>query len=59
MIQSWLRPGELLARFFLAPDDNRASSLQCIFRFDSTEIWRLGQQLRSQYLAALLHRKDQ
>jgi len=59
MTQSWLRPGELLARFFLAPDDNRAASLQSIFRLDSAEIWRLGQQLRSQYLAALLHRKDQ
>jgi len=57
MTQSWLRPGELLARFFLAPDDNRAASLQSIFRLDSAEIWRLGQQLRSQYLAALLQRK--
>lgn len=55
--QSWLRPGELLARLFSAPDDDRAASLQSIFRFDSAEIWRLGQQLRSQYLTGLLHRK--
>jgi hypothetical protein len=54
---SWLRSGELLARLFLAPDDDRSASLQSIFRFDSAEIWRLGQQLRSHYLAALLHRK--
>jgi hypothetical protein len=56
--QSWLRPGELLARLLLAPDDDRAGSLQSIFRFDSAEIWRLGQQHRSRYLAALLHRKS-
>jgi hypothetical protein len=56
--QSWLRPGELLARLFLAPDDDRGASLQSIFRFDSAEIWRLGQQRRSQYLAALLHPKS-
>jgi hypothetical protein len=52
--QSWLRPGEWLARLFLAPDHDRAASLQSIFRFDSAEIWRLGQQRRSRYLAALL-----
>jgi hypothetical protein len=56
--QSWLRSGKLLARLFLAPDDDRAASLQCIFRFDSAEIWRLSQQRRSRYLAALLHRKS-
>jgi len=56
--QSWLRPDELLARLFLALDDDRAASLQSIFRFDSAEIWRLGQQRRSRYLAALLHRKS-
>lgn len=56
--QSWLRPGKLLARLFLAPDDDRLASLQSIFRFDSAEIWRLGQQRRSRYLAALLHRKS-
>jgi hypothetical protein len=56
--QSWLRPGELLARLFLPPDDDRAASLQSIFRFDSAEIWRLGQQRRSRYLATLLHRKS-
>jgi hypothetical protein len=55
--QSWLRPGGLLARLFLAPNDDRAASLQSIFRFDSAEVWRLGQQRRSQYLAALLHRE--
>jgi hypothetical protein len=56
--QSWLRPGALLAGLFMAPDDDGAASLQSIFRFDSTEIWRLGQQLRSQYLAALLRRNS-
>jgi hypothetical protein len=56
--QSWLCPGELLARLFLAPDDDRAGSLQRIFRFDSAQIWRLGQQHRSRYLAALLYRKS-
>ena len=55
--QSWSRPDESLARLFLAPDDDRAASLQSIFRFDSAEVWRLGQQRRSQYLAALLHRE--
>src|SRR5215467_14365734 len=57
-IQSWLRPGELLARLFLALDDDRAASLPSTFRFDSVETWRLGQQLRSQYLSALLRRKS-
>jgi hypothetical protein len=56
--QSWLHPGELLARLFLAPNDDRAASSQSIFRFDSAEIWRHGQQCRSRYLAALLHRKS-
>ncbi len=56
--QSWLRPGGLLARLFLAPSDDRAAPLEGIFRFNTAEIWRLGQQRRSQYLAALLNRKS-
>jgi hypothetical protein len=55
--QSWLRPGGLLARLFLAPSDERAVSLQGFFRFDLAEIWGLGQKRRSQCLAALLRSK--
>jgi hypothetical protein len=57
-IESWSVPGGLLARLFSAPSDERAAPLQSIFRFDSAEIWRLAQQRRSQYLAALLNRKS-
>src|SRR6516164_3324272 len=55
--KTWLRLGRLLARLFSAPYDHKAVPLQGIFHFDSAELWRLGQQRRSQCLAALLNRK--
>jgi hypothetical protein len=57
-IESWLRPGGLVVRLFSAPSGDRAAPFQSIFHFDLAEIWRLGQQRRSQYLAALLNRKS-
>ena len=48
---------ELLKRFFLAPSDDRANPLQSVFSMGTAEIWRLGQQRRSQCLAAWLGQK--
>jgi hypothetical protein len=56
-IESWLASGGPLARLFSAPDDDQANPLRSVFRVGSAEIWRLGQQRRAQYLAALLNRK--
>jgi len=47
----------LLARLFSAPSRDGAALVQDVFRFDSAEVWRLGQQRRGQYLNAFLHRK--
>jgi len=52
----WLRSCRALARLFLSSDDDRAAPMQSFFHLDSAEIWRFGQQRRSQYLAALLNR---
>jgi hypothetical protein len=54
--ENWLRPRGLLARLFLVPGDGTVP-LQSVLRLGSAEIWRLGQQRRSQYLVALLNRK--
>src|SRR5215472_8322291 len=57
-IRRWSRPGGLLARFLLAPSDDRAAPLQGVFRLSSAEVWRLAQQRRAQYLAAPLNRNS-
>jgi hypothetical protein len=47
----------LLARLFSPPSDHEAAPSQGIFGSSSADVWRLGQQRRTQYLAALLNRQ--
>jgi len=47
----------LLAQLFLSPRQNGGARSQGLFRASAAEVWRLGQQRRSQFLAALLKRK--